>query len=121
MVEVKVHLAVLDLLNQSRHGIAGGVAEVNGLAHGKLLVVGHRLAGDGLHEALVTLAVGILGLEASRLLVAGLHLSDSLLKAGDDLVGTLDERDGLVAVVAAVELRAVVERAAVVDGNLSCH
>ena len=64
------------------------------------------------------LAVGISGRNVHGLLLAHLHIDHSGVEALDHLAGTAGELQRLTAIVGAVELRAVVERTAVMGLDL---
>ena len=72
----------------------------------------------GLDEVLVALAVGLGGLEAHVDDLPDLHLAHRLVEALDHLTGHAGEGERLAAVARGVELRAVIERADVVDLDL---
>ena len=70
------------------------------------------------HHGRVGLAVSVLGLEVHIAHLADLHVLDGLVETGNHLAGHARELDRLVAVARAVELRAVVKRASVVNLDL---
>ena len=64
------------------------------------------------------LAVGIGSRDVHGLLLADLHIDHGGVEALDHLAGTAGELQRLAAIVGAVELRAVIERAAIMGLDL---
>ena len=67
------------------------------------------------------LAVGIGSRNVHGLLLAHLHVDNSGVEALDHLTGAAGELQRLAAIVGAIELRAVVERAAIMSLDLLGH
>ena len=64
------------------------------------------------------LAIRLAGSKVDVLLLANLHIRNGKVKPGNHLLGAARELKWRASIVAAVELRAVVERATVVDLDL---
>src|SRR5215470_2350219 len=107
MVQVQHHRGVLHGLDGHRTRLAilapgeeTRAHDVGALRERVLRHLGLGLGVDG--------AVGLVGLDRDLLRIARLHTDNGLVEARDDLLGTLDEADGLLAVTRVEELALVV-------------
>ena len=98
------------------HAARRGQEELHALLD--LLDIGNLLGREGQDHLGVVLTVGIGSRDVHGLLLAHLHIDHGGIKALDHLAGTTGELQRLAAIVGAIELRAVVERAAVMGLDL---
>ena len=99
-----------------RHATRRGQEELHALLD--LLDVGNLLGREGNNHLRIVLAVGIGSRDVHGLLLAHLHVDNSGVEALDHLTGAAGELQRLAAIVGAIELRAVVERAAIMGLDL---
>ena len=118
------------MVGVERHGLGRHVDDHGGDGHAArrgqeklhalldLLDIGNLLGREGQNHLGIVLAVGIGSRNVHSLLLAHLHVDNSGVEALDHLAGAAGELQRLAAIVGAIELRAVVERAAIMGLNL---
>ena len=118
------------MVGVERHGLGRHVDDHGGDGHTArrgqeelhalldLLDVGNLLGREGQNHLGIVLAVGIGSRNVHGLLLAHLHVDNSGVEALDHLAGAAGELQRLAAIVGAIELRAVIERAAIMGLDL---